>query len=739
MARWSRALFSFVVLICIASSANAQFHQLPRYTIATLPANPSIGAQAVVTDGGCAGATLVGDGTNWRALMEKEQKIVNVACPPYNADTTGAVDARAALASADTAAGATGTLLLAKGAYKVSSNLTLTSSLRILKGAILSPDAAVIITLSSPPEIGLYQAFSTGGGTISFSGVLAHRYPQWWGAKGDNVDDTAALAAMVASVPAGQAGSFSIPFGTYNTTATINVSNRGTAWYCPSASINGVNLGRSVIAGSFNGSLVTVNSVGGGQFIVENCWFNNSSTGTSNTVLDLTSPGIGNLLHNVTIGTGYRGIVVHGGAIQWEISGFNVTCSPATTGGIGIYSGGGAVIRSGKVSGCDDGIRVIDTASETILQALDIEVNKTGIRFGVDETGANNNFSGSLINVRGEANDTFLYVQNFGGTMAGVTDHGSTGAPSGQSLYSLRVAGGLSGVILNSNFGGGTQSVAAVRCESTATLSGLRLINTTATNGFAGGKPVWDCPVGLASLDWDNINAAGGRSIRPDDATISGQRAHRDGVFQRFSGIDYTAADVEGKNVRHKAMPVAASATSLVIVFFPSTGGQISSATATAGGTLPNATYFYCQTVVSAHGEGVGTCGSNEKSATTSGANNSVTIVLSAVNGVGGRTGYRRRIYRGTATQVYDGYFERPLNDDSNFVDTGSVVFTELRSINLQTSNDMIEPDANYNVFVACNWNCGWWVTGKATTGYTIQFNTPAPSGGGTVDTFYVR
>ena len=41
---------------------------------------------------------------------------------------------------------------------------------------------------------------------------------------------------------------------------------------------------------------------------------------------------------------------------------------------------------------------------------------------------------------------------------------------------------------------------------------------------------------------------------------------------------------------------------------------------------------------------------------------------------------------------------------------------------------------ASYSISVAPGWNTTWWVTAKSSTGFTIEFGTPAPSGGSTFD-----
>jgi len=43
-------------------------------------------------------------------------------------------------------------------------------------------------------------------------------------------------------------------------------------------------------------------------------------------------------------------------------------------------------------------------------------------------------------------------------------------------------------------------------------------------------------------------------------------------------------------------------------------------------------------------------------------------------------------------------------------------------------------PSTNYAVYVTPQWNTSVWVTGKSTTGFTINFGTAAPTGGSYVD-----
>ena len=41
-------------------------------------------------------------------------------------------------------------------------------------------------------------------------------------------------------------------------------------------------------------------------------------------------------------------------------------------------------------------------------------------------------------------------------------------------------------------------------------------------------------------------------------------------------------------------------------------------------------------------------------------------------------------------------------------------------------------PLSDYTVLGQATWNTTWWVSAFSTTGFTVNFNTPAPTGGGT-------
>lgn len=94
----------------------------------------------------------------------------------------------------------------------------------------------------------------------------------------------------------------------------------------------------------------------------------------------------------------------------------------------------------------------------------------------------------------------------------------------------------------------------------------------------------------------------------------------------------------------------------------PTTPVQAATSTATTGGTLAAATYFYVITAINATGE---TIASNEKSQITTGATSTVTLGWASVTGA---TGYN--IYRSTTTGTE--VFLATVGAVTSYIDTGS-------------------------------------------------------------------
>ena len=128
------------------------------------------------------------------------------------------VEYSSVLTAALTAIGSTPcTLHIPRGTYTLSGNTTIPANvvLRPERGAVFTDGGgAVNLTINGPYEAGLYQTFNwTGSGTVIFGpGTVRAIYSQWWGAKGDGInDDGPAINQMTAAVRASTVGKIVFP------------------------------------------------------------------------------------------------------------------------------------------------------------------------------------------------------------------------------------------------------------------------------------------------------------------------------------------------------------------------------------------------------------------------------------------------------------------------------------------------------------------------------------------------
>jgi hypothetical protein len=303
---------------------------------------------------------------------------------------------------------------------------------------------------------------------------------------------------------------------------------------------------------------------------------------------------------------------------------------------------------------------------------------------------------------------------------------GSTNAPSGQSQFGLDV-GGTTDVLFQSINAGGEYDQAAIRVTGVHTRG--RFSQVEASNTLPG-KKAWDVQVPLSNIEFHQTSY----SLRADGADTP--VLHERLVARSLSAVDQLDGVVLGKNLRGKAVPVSVGATSQVVTFATQLRAGDAAISAAApvqgGGTLAPGTYFYMAALVNEAGE---TSAVGEKSVAVTPPNNQVNLSLYGSSGPRAK----RRIYRGTASGVYDGYFETDFNA-SSFTDTGGP-FTGIKSPmgpGFDAETSMQEPDANYAVIVTPAWNTTVWVTDKATTGFTVHFGT-APSSDSSIDWFIVR
>ena len=124
---------------------------------------------------------------------------------------------KAALAAAGSSQA---TLHLPPGNWVIPENLNFPKNitLRFERGAILSLDSGVNVTIAGEIEAGFQQIFS-GPGRVEGNIMARFIYPQWWGAQGDGVADDYEAITQAAHAAAGKVLYFK--HGTYLTSQMI--------------------------------------------------------------------------------------------------------------------------------------------------------------------------------------------------------------------------------------------------------------------------------------------------------------------------------------------------------------------------------------------------------------------------------------------------------------------------------------------------------------------------------------
>jgi hypothetical protein len=584
-------------------------------------------------------------------------------------------------------------------------------------------------------------ALTTHAGSIfdaRWSERTAHVYAAWsepvaqvynvrssrFGARGDGVaDDWAAIQAALDTAP--NSSTIYLPTGAYRITATLDFGSKVLRLQGDSQgrAAEGVTSGGSVIFGSVNGPLLKTGTGLNTGIVIEKLGFRNThATGTG-----LAVTGIGLALRDLGI-QAFIGIDARLNTFTLLIE--NVVIRPITPfalGSIGILASSHTEIIACDIVNFDHGIRAYGTTVN--ITGCRLEVNNTAMMLGMDETGASHQLSRSSITGNSmEANDTAVYVLNMTASkIAALGLQGSVNSPTGQSKLGIYVVSASYSEV-NSVVANGSFSTAGIRVKGGVVL-GFK--NVVVSNAISTAQ-TWDVQGNLVNLSFDNCNY----TQRPDDSTASAYIDYKRGLVTHYiRQIDNLNPGVEGRNIRGVGVPVAQTNTSVAVTFtgFHTTGqAVIDTATAAAGGSLAAKTYYYVATLVTSHGE---TGASSEKSVVVGGSNGTVKVTFFRTTA----DGWKRRIYRGIAPGVYDGYFETALNSSAAFSDTGQA-FTGLKSppVAQDTETDMREPDANYGVIVTPNWGTTAWVTAKATTGFTINFGTAAPASA-SVDWFIVR
>lgn len=129
-------------------------------------------------------------------IGSKLKQTPSVKDAPYSATGDGTTDDRGSLVSAD----GTGSFIVPPGNYRIASNLTISSNIKMLPGAVFVIPNGVTLTLNGYFDAGVHQTFNcTGSGQVVFNWTKTWRgFPEWWGAKADlSVDCTPAFNAAI--------------------------------------------------------------------------------------------------------------------------------------------------------------------------------------------------------------------------------------------------------------------------------------------------------------------------------------------------------------------------------------------------------------------------------------------------------------------------------------------------------------------------------------------------------------
>lgn len=387
----------------------------------------------------------------------------------------------------------------------------------------------------------------------------------------------------------------------------------------------------------------------------------------------------------------------------------------------GLHAPGHTVVLNCEFAGLDVGLSTQGLGVSVVGGR--IEVCQVGCRVGFDETGADEqsqpfNMTGTTF----ETNVLGLQVKAIGASFEDVivTSNNSDGE------IGVLVEGLTRGQFRNFAASGQyTDCAFRVLSASNTDFSGVNVSNSG--DGIA-----WDFAKPLAN---NNRFSGCNYPFHEDDTLLT---AVTSDVVRTTSIVALNALvpAVAGKNLNAINVPVTETATTKAVLFSSEVAGGTAdidtiAAATTGGATLADATYYYRCCGVTPLGE---ILGGAEETVTVSGADNSVNIAM-----YGGHSGrFKFRIYRGTATGVYDGYFEMD-ELDTTFSDIGQA-FTREGSLPppVGGSNTMAEPDANYGVWVSPSWLTTWRVTSKATTGFTVDFGTAAPASA-TIDWLITR
>jgi hypothetical protein len=410
-----------------------------------------------------------------------------------------------------------------------------------------------------------------------------------------------------------------------------------------------------------------------------------------------------------------------------------VKCLSAPDGSGLPYAGRGFAVNcsGGEIKGCDFqglGTGILLSGDSCNVMGCRLEANNVAIKLGTGPDGVNYTFnSGTISGLELEANGTALDTgsatlctfSNFScageqqGSLGGINSvYGIIG--NGQNVYRLIDAGGD---YLGSAFQINSGPCVVELCSA----------------GNAQPKPAWDIRAPLNQVNFVGLGA--NFECNPDSLPIDYQGTNT----RSLSTFNALSSHLRQSNNLGKVGVAVSSGTSVAVAFPAAFGGgdaEISSLvdSVTSGSLVSGTTYYYFATILSENGETGGSIALQHSHAPGVGK----TSITVTVFGTSSDSTIKRRIYRGTASGVYDGYYELALGVTS-FTDTGAAFSGFGNPPATGTSITGQEPDASYGVLANFSWNAGaYWVTGKATSGFTLHWTTD-PGGAQTFDWLLFR
>lgn len=542
-----------------------------------------------------------------------------------------------------------------------------------------------------------------------------------FGAVGDNsTDDTSAIQAAIDAAKE-ESGMVFFPPGQYRVNDTLNVDAEGSTNYF--VHLVGIGSGAKIRA-SLNGkptiSMNGFSSGGSGVRGIERMEiFNNASTGGS-----VVSAGnfVGMFSINqclIDASGGSDGLVLTGSSFSGKVTNCRIKSSAAN--GRGILSSGHVLLSNLDMTGWNKGIVLFGTGDKS-LNGARIEICNYGLILGEDVDGSARNCDRAHISgLSLEACNYGIWERQFQGIIEGVGIYGSNNAPSGMSKIGMLLDGCAAAY----------KSIRVLQDHDSAGIRIRTTINSAGTfervvvsNNNVGEK--WDVAGDVDALTFTSCNFPSGS----DTITTVIPEVKTRGI----SKWNYLSDNPRPRNLSGVAVPVTEAANTVAVTFPATLSGTqalINTATATTGGSLAEGTYYYICAGINELGE-ITASPSNEKSVAITAPNNAATIDLFTPI----PTTYRIRVYRGTASGVYDGYYEITSEP---FTDTGAAFDgVKAPAASGTAALSAQEPDTNYGVIVTPSWGTTAWVTSKATSGFTINFGTAAPAGA-TVDWILMR